>query len=98
MCKIETAAFEDWAASRGGLKGSSGRSIYTHLEQMHDKWRDSSEFRAWLPEHASRCGGQFRGCGPWEDFGWPHASKEACVEAVLAEIHTRPWNVMCTRA
>lgn len=98
LCKIEKVAFERWAESRGGLKGSRGRSIYTHLKQMHERWRESSEFCAWLPEHESQCVGEFRGCGPSEDFGWPRVSLEAYKKAVLAEVRTCPCNVMCTSA
>jgi len=35
MCKLEIAAFESWAASHGGLKGSRGRTPWAHLAHMH---------------------------------------------------------------
>ena len=72
LCKLEQAAFESWAASHGGLQGSRGRTPWAHLFHMHMKWRGSSEFQAWMPEHKSkhmhRCrgrdiAGEFLGCG-----------------------------------
>ena len=72
MCQLERAEFESWAASRGGLQGSRGRTAWAHLAHMHSKWRESSQFQAWLPEHSSKhahscrgrvIAGEFLGCG-----------------------------------
>ena len=94
MCQIEEAAFEQWAGKRLS-QGSRGRSLYAHRTHMHKAWRESGAFRAWLPEHDSKCGGRIVGCGSDEEFGWPHVSEEAFMEARRADVHTRPCNAMC---
>ena len=57
MCSVEKAAFEGWAKKRGGLKRKRRSAEYSHRADMYFKWRESNEFQAWLPQHASKCRG-----------------------------------------
>ena len=75
--------FEQWATVRGGLKPKQSRSeaAYKRRASMHLKWRKSSEFRAWVPEHESKCDSGRFFCG--------------CRENDL-EVYQEPWYAMCS--
>ena len=59
MCQLESDAFEHWASSRGGLKRKQRAAEYDRRADMFSTWRESRLFKAWLPEHASKCHGTF---------------------------------------
>ena len=46
MCKYENTEFEQWAASRGGLKRARRSDEYSRRVDMYFKWRKSKEFKA----------------------------------------------------
>ena len=67
MCKYENTEFEEWAASRGGLKRARRSDEYSRRVDMYFKWRKSKEFKAWVMRveggHGSKC------CGHWDVGG-----------------------------